>query len=113
MSPYALPDKMGKFNEFGGQFVPEVIMPALQELEAAFLKAIKDKTYYEELNYYLRDFAGRPTPLYFAERLTAYLGKAFKVFLKREDLCHTGAHKINNALGQALLAICSLCQQLS
>ncbi|MDD1777241.1 MAG: tryptophan synthase subunit beta [Candidatus Helarchaeota archaeon] len=103
MSPYALPDKMGKFNEFGGQFVPEVIMPALQELEAAFHKAIQDKTYLEELNNYLRDYAGRPTPLYFAENLTKKCGGA-KIYLKREDLCLTGAHKINNTLAQVLLA---------
>lgn len=103
MSPYNLPDKMGKFNEFGGQFVPEVIMPALKELEAAFFKAIKDKNYQEKLNNYLKDYAGRPTPLYFAENLTRKCGGA-KIYLKREDLCLTGAHKINNTLAQVLLA---------
>lgn len=103
MSPYNLPDKMGKFNEFGGQFVPEVIMPALKELEEVFLKSIKDKAFQKELNNYLSNYAGRPTPLYFAENLTRKCGGA-QIYLKREDLCLTGAHKINNTLGQVLLA---------
>ena len=103
MSPYNLPDKMGKFNEFGGQFVPEVIMPALKELEEVFFKSIKDKAFQKELNNYLSNYAGRPTPLYFAENLTRKCGGA-QIYLKREDLCLTGAHKINNTLGQVLLA---------
>src|SRR5204863_2249155 len=84
-------------------FVPETLMSALQELAAEYKKAKKDKAFRRELEYYLREFAGRPTPLYFAERLTRELGGA-KIYLKREDLLHTGAHKINNALGQILLA---------
>jgi tryptophan synthase beta chain len=93
----------GYFGEFGGQFVPETLMVALRELEAEYEAAKKDEAFKAELAGLLRDFAGRPTPLYFAERLTEHFGGA-KIFLKREDLLHTGAHKINNALGQALLA---------
>lgn len=103
MCPYNYPNKMGKFNGFGGKFVPEVIMPALEELEEAFLKAIEDKEFQNELNFYLKEYAGRPTPLYFAENLTKKCNGA-KIYLKREDLCLTGAHKINNTLGQVLLA---------
>ncbi|MFX1294634.1 MAG: tryptophan synthase subunit beta [Promethearchaeota archaeon] len=103
MCPYDLPDKMGKFNGFGGKFVPEVIMPAIEELEKAFFKAIKDKDFQEELNSYLKEYAGRPTTTYFAENLTKRCNGA-KIYLKREDLCLTGAHKINNTLGQVLLA---------
>lgn len=91
------------FGEFGGQFVPETLMNALEELEKAYLKFSSDKKFSEELKTYLHDFAGRPTPLYFAERLTKKAGGA-KIYLKREDLTHTGAHKINNAVGQILLA---------
>ena len=98
-----LPDKNGRFGEFGGRFVPETVMPALLELEKAYLSAKKDKKFQKELNYYLREYAGRPSPLYFAERLTKTIGGA-KIYLKREDLLHTGAHKINNTLGQVLLA---------
>ena len=98
-----LPDKHGRFGEFGGMFVPETVMSALLELEKAYLSAKKDKKFQEELNYYLREYAGRPSPLYFAQRLTKRLGGA-KIYLKREDLLHTGAHKINNTLGQVLLA---------
>jgi len=98
-----LPDKHGRFGEFGGMFVPETVMPAILELEKAYLSAKKDKKFQEELNYYLREYAGRPSPLYFAQRLTKRLGGA-KIYLKREDLLHTGAHKINNTLGQVLLA---------
>ena len=93
----------GHFGEFGGQFVPETLMVALRELEETYEAAKKDENFRDELSGLLRDFAGRPTPLYFAERLTEHFGGA-KIFLKREDLLHTGAHKINNTLGQALLA---------
>jgi len=99
-----LPDKKGSFGIFGGKFVPETLMTALEELEKEYGKAKKDKRFRAQLNYYLSQYAGRPTPLYFAERLTKKLGGA-KIYLKREDLCHTGAHKINNTLGQALLTI--------
>jgi len=99
-----LPDKNGRFGEFGGRFVPETVMPALLELEKAYLSAKKDKNFQKELNYYLCEYAGRPSPLYFAQRLTKRLGGA-KIYLKREDLLHTGAHKINNTLGQILLAV--------
>ncbi len=98
-----LPDKTGHFGEYGGRYVPETLMPALNELEKAYSKFRKDKKFKAELDGYFRDFIGRPTPLFFAERLTRKLGGA-KIYLKREDLCHTGAHKINNALAQALLA---------
>ena len=97
------PDKFGKFGEFGGRFVPETLIPLIKELEEAYKKAKKDKKFREELDYYLKEYAGRPTPLYFAERLTEKLGGA-KIYLKREDLLHTGAHKMNNTLGQSLLA---------
>lgn len=99
-----LPDKSGRFGVYGGRYVPETLMPALLELEDAFLKARKDKKFKAGLDYYLRQYVGRETPLFFAERLTKKLGGA-KIYLKREDLCHTGAHKINNALAQALLAV--------
>lgn len=94
----------GRYGKFGGQFVPETLMTALNELDAAYEAAKQDPTFYEELNYYLKDYVGRENPLYYAARLTKKLGGA-KIYLKREDLNHTGAHKINNALGQALLAI--------
>ncbi|AFV12818.1 tryptophan synthase beta subunit TrpB [Thermacetogenium phaeum DSM 12270] len=97
------PDCKGHFGIFGGQFVPETLMPALEELTLAYEEARSDPSFQEELNYYLKDYVGRPTPLYFAERLTRYLGGA-KIYLKREDLNHTGAHKINNTMGQILLA---------
>ena len=92
----------GKFDGFGGQFVPETLMPALEELEEAYLKLKKNKKFRQELDHYLREYAGRPTPLYLAERLSKRVG--MRVYLKREDLAHTGAHKISNTLGQALLA---------
>ncbi|MCD5401735.1 tryptophan synthase subunit beta [candidate division NPL-UPA2 bacterium] len=98
-----LPDKRGYFESFGGKFVPETLMFALSELERAYAEARRDKAFQKELDYYLREYAGRPTPLYFAERLTKKFGGA-RIYLKREDLAHTGAHKINNTLGQALLA---------
>ncbi len=92
----------GKFGKYGGIFVPELLIPALEELEKAFLKYKDDKGFNAELEYYLREFAGRPTPLYYARNLSEKLG--CKIYLKREDLLHTGAHKINNTLGQGLLA---------
>jgi tryptophan synthase beta chain len=98
-----LPDSRGHFGNFGGQFVPETLMPALEELTLAYDEAKNEVAFQEELQYYLRDYVGRPTPLYFAERLTRHLGGA-KVYLKREDLNHTGAHKINNTMGQIILA---------
>lgn len=93
----------GRFGKFGGQYVPEIVMPALNELEAAYAKYKDDPDFQNEFKTYLREYAGRPTNLYYADKLTKYYGRA-KIFLKREDLLHTGAHKINNALGQALLA---------
>ena len=98
-----LPDARGHFGPYGGRFVPETLMHPLQQLEAEYFAAQGDPEFQRELQYYLREFAGRPTPLYFAERLTRELGGP-KIYLKREDLLHTGAHKINNALGQILLA---------
>ena len=98
-----LPDARGKFGEFGGRFVAETLMPALLELEQAFEKFFPDPEFQKELNHYLQDYVGRPTPLYFCARLSKKIGGA-KIYLKREDLCHTGAHKINNTVGQALLA---------
>jgi tryptophan synthase beta chain len=97
------PDEHGHFGPYGGRFVPETLMHPLQELEDEYLRAQKDPEFQRELSYYLREFCGRPTPLYLAERLTRELGGA-KIYLKREDLLHTGAHKINNAIGQILLA---------
>jgi tryptophan synthase beta chain len=93
----------GRFGEFGGRYVPETLMAALEELEHAYTKAKRDVGFRRELEYLYRQYAGRPTPLYFAERLTKELGGA-RIYLKREDLLHTGAHKINNCLGQGLLA---------
>lgn len=98
-----LPNKKGYFGIFGGRFVPETLIQPLIELERAYYKLKKDHTFKKELNIYLRDYAGRPTPLYFAKNLTERL-KGPKIYLKREDLTHTGAHKINNTLGQTLLA---------
>jgi tryptophan synthase beta chain len=98
-----LPDATGHFGPFGGRYVPETLMHPLQELEAEYFRAQQDPDFQRELSYYLTEFVGRPTPLYFAERLTKELGGA-KIYLKREDLNHTGAHKINNAMGQILLA---------
>jgi len=97
------PDARGYFGEYGGSFVPETLVSALQDLTHAFEAARLDPAFQQELDALLAEYVGRPTPLYFAERLTRHLGGA-KVYLKREDLLHTGAHKINNALGQALLA---------
>lgn len=97
-----LPDKKGKFGEFGGKFVPETLMAALTELEKEYSRAKKDKKFKSELDYYLKEYAGRPTQLYLARSLSKRFGA--RIYLKREDLLHTGAHKINNTLGQALLA---------
>ncbi len=97
-----LPDERGYFGEFGGRFVPETLMSALEELEREYKRLKDDPSFKEELSYLLREYAGRPTPLYFAKNLTDFTGGA-KIYLKREDLLHTGAHKINNTLGQALL----------
>jgi tryptophan synthase beta chain len=98
-----LPDQHGHFGPYGGMFVPETLMDALNTLTEEYAKAREDKSFQDELSATLKDFAGRPTPLYFAERLTRELGGA-KIYFKREDLLHTGAHKINNALGQIILA---------
>ena len=98
-----LPDDKGRFGQFGGQYVPETLMPALAELTEAWEEAREDAAFQEEMGRLLRDYVGRPTPLHHARRLTEYAGGA-EIYLKREDLAHTGAHKINNALGQGLLA---------
>jgi tryptophan synthase beta chain len=100
----SLPDGRGYFGEYGGRFVPETLMPALEQLTAAYERFRSDPAFQRELDYYLREYAGRPNPLYFAERLTKRIGGG-KIYLKREDLNHTGAHKINNTLGQVLLAV--------
>ncbi len=98
-----LPDELGHFGIFGGRYVSETLMPAILQLEKAYLEIKDDPEFKKELDYYLKEYVGRPTPLYFAERMTKDLGGA-KIYLKREDLAHTGAHKINNTIGQALLA---------
>jgi len=95
--------KDGRFGEFGGKYIPETLVPAIEELEQSYLKYKNDSDFKKELNYYLTEYAGRPTPLYYAKNLTEKIGGA-KIYLKREDLLHGGAHKINNTLGQALLA---------
>jgi len=97
------PDRRGYFGSFGGRFVPETLMASLQELTRAYHHWSREPGFRGELQKYLRTFVGRPTPLLFARRLSAAVGRG-RIYLKREDLCHTGAHKINNALGQALLA---------
>ncbi len=99
-----LPDSQGHFGPYGGKFVPETLMPALAELESAYAKACADPEFWKQYNSLCRDFVGRPTPLYHAEKLSAKLGGA-RILIKREDLAHTGAHKINNTLGQGLLAV--------
>jgi len=99
----SLPDRLGHFGPYGGRFVPETLVHPLQELEDEYRRAQQDPKFQAEFDYYLREFCGRPTPLYFAERLTHELGGA-QIYLKREDLLHTGAHKINNCIGQILLA---------
>lgn len=97
-----IPDKRGFFGEFGGKFAPETLRSLIDELEIEYKKAKKDKKFKDEFNFYLKNYVGRPTPLYFATRLSKEIGA--KIYLKREDLCHTGAHKINNTIGQILLA---------
>ena len=97
------PDSHGHFGPYGGMFVPETLMEPLNELSRVYKQVRKDPEFRKELQYYLREYVGRPTPLYFAEHMTKKLGTA-KIYLKREDLCHTGAHKINNSMGQILLA---------
>ncbi|HHB91410.1 MAG TPA: tryptophan synthase subunit beta [Anaerolineae bacterium] len=99
---YPLPDARGRFGPYGGQFVPETLMPALAELEQAYAEAKADPAFWAELNDLFRTYVGRPTPITYARRLSEHLGGA-QIYLKREDLAHSGAHKINNALGQALL----------
>ena len=98
----SLPDASGHFGPYGGKFVPETLMPALKELESAYVKAKADPAFWEELDELFRTYVGRPTPITYAKRLSEHLGGA-QIYLKREDLAHSGAHKINNALGQALL----------
>lgn len=93
----------GYFGPFGGRFVPHTLERALEELEQAYYQHVQDPSFAEELDYYLAQYVGRPSPLYYAERLSRFCGGA-KIYLKREDLNHTGAHKINNTMGQALLA---------
>ena len=97
------PDSNGKFGIHGGRFVAETLMPLILEVENSYEKAIKDQLFINELEMYRRDYIGRPSPLYFAERLTEHFGGA-KIYLKRDELNHTGAHKINNVIGQILLA---------
>ena len=98
-----VPDTKGHFGVFGGMFVPETLMAPLHELAKEYACARRDPAFRKELNYYLKEYVGRPTPLYFARRMTEELGTA-RIYLKREDLCHTGAHKINNSIAQVLLA---------
>lgn len=104
MNTYALPNEKGHFGKYGGRFIPETLMQAVKELEVAYKVAIGDEGFHEQLNTLLTDYVGRQTPLYYAENLTEHAGGA-KIYLKREDLNHTGAHKINNTIGQALLAV--------
>jgi tryptophan synthase beta chain len=104
MSGYFLPDEKGKYGDYGGKFVPETLMSALSELEEGYEKVKKDPEFQSEFRKLLEEYVGRPTPLQYAKRFSEFLGGKVKVYLKREDLNHTGAHKINNALGQALLA---------
>ena len=99
---YSYPDEGGHFGDFGGRYVSETLMPALIELQRAYEEATADETFHEEINYYLKHYVGRPTPLYYARAMTESLGGA-KIYLKREDLAHTGAHKINNTIGQGVL----------
>ena len=99
----SLPDSNGRFGDYGGKFVSETLMPALDELEKNYRKIKNNNKFKKDVSKLLKDFVGRPTPLYLAERTTKSLGGA-KIYLKREDLAHTGAHKINNTIGQAILA---------
>jgi len=102
-SKIKVPDSLGHFGPYGGMFVPETLMTPLNELTEEYTRAKRDPAFQKELDYYLTEYVGRPTPLYYAARMSEALGTA-KIYLKREDLCHTGAHKINNCMGQALLA---------
>jgi len=104
LTTYTMPDKTGRYGNFGGRFVPELLMPALLELEEVYETAKNDPAFLQQVEYYLKQYVGRETPLYFAEQLTKKLGGP-KIYLKREDLNHTGAHKINNTIGQALLTL--------
>ncbi len=101
--PYNLPDESGHFGVYGGRYIPETLLPAVEELTSRYLQLKEDEDFQQEYRYYLKNFVGRETPLYLAGRLTARAGGA-KIYLKREDLCHTGAHKINNTVGQILIA---------
>lgn len=103
ISKYSVPDTNGYFNGFGGQIVPDFLKPVMREIAEAYEKIKVDPEFIREMKYYAKEFIGRETPLYYAERLTKEIGGA-KIYLKREDLCHTGAHKINNVMGQILLA---------
>ena len=103
MQPYDMPDQFGHFGQFGGTFVAETLIEALDELRDMYDKYKDDPKFLEEFHHDLNHFVGRPSPVYFAERLTKKIGGA-KIYLKREDLNHTGAHKVNNTVGQALLA---------
>src|SRR5699024_2311865 len=102
MTTYTMPDETRKYGVFGGRFIPELLMPAVLELESAYESAMKDPVFLEEVDYYLKEYVVSEITLYFAEQLTKKIGGA-KIYLKREDLNHTGAHKINNTVGQALL----------
>lgn len=104
LTTYTMPDKTGRYGNFGGRFVPELLMPALLELEEVYETAKNDPAFLQQVEYYLKQYVGRETPLYFAEQLTKKLGGP-QIYLKREDLNHTGAHKINNTIGQALLTL--------
>lgn len=104
MTTYTMPDKTGRYGNFGGRFVPELLMPALLELEEVYETAKNDPAFLQQVEYYLKQYVGRETPLYFAKQLTKKLGGP-QIYLKREDLNHTGAHKINNTIGQALLTL--------
>jgi tryptophan synthase beta chain len=104
MATYTLPDQKGHFGPYGGKYIPETLMQAVLELEKEYKRAVKDEAFVNELNHLLADYVGRETPLYFAKNLTEF-AKGAKIYLKREDLNHTGAHKINNTIGQALLAV--------
>jgi len=99
----SLPDHLGHFGAYGGRYIPETLIPAAEELTRKYLELKHDTTFQDEVNYYLKYFVGRPTPLLYAERLTEHCGGP-KIYLKREDLCHTGAHKVNNTVGQILIA---------
>jgi len=101
--PHDLPDASGHFGVYGGRYIPETLLPAVEELTSRYLQLRDDEDFQKEFRYYLKNFVGRETPLYFAEHLTSHAGGA-KIYLKREDLCHTGAHKINNTIGQILIA---------